>query len=140
MIKKIVYLLLFVMVPVAATAQIEIEESDDGSPPRGGYRHQLLLDICAPHIFFNAANARAFDGIISTSLTYTMKVAKGFSLGDLIGTGTWELPTPAVIILDRGRVICFIDISPDWVVRTEADVVLAQLQDVLEKAAEPQPA
>ncbi len=66
--------------------------------------------------------------------------AKGFSLGDLIGTGTWELPTPAVIILDRGRVIRFIDISPDWVVRTEAETVIARLQEVLEKVAEPQPA
>src|SRR6516165_458056 len=58
-------------------------------------------------------------------------LATGISLGDLIGTGTWERPAPAVIILDKGRVIRFIDISPDWVVRTEAETVIGQVQKVL---------
>ncbi|ACB95464.1 peroxiredoxin-like family protein [Beijerinckia indica] len=65
-------------------------------------------------------------------------LAKGYSLPEIIGTGTWELPTPAVIILDRGRVIRFIDISPDWVVRTEAETIISRLQEVIEKTAEPQ--
>lgn len=48
-------------------------------------------------------------------------------IGALTGTGTWELPQPAVILIDRDHVVQYVDISPDWLVRTEADAVLAAL-------------
>jgi len=41
-------------------------------------------------------------------------------IGALTGTGTWELPQPAVIVIDPDRTVRFADISPDWLVRTEA--------------------
>ncbi|MFD0848671.1 peroxiredoxin-like family protein [Sphingosinicella xenopeptidilytica] len=48
-------------------------------------------------------------------------------IGAATGTGTWELPQPTVLVLDqRGKVI-FIEVSPDWLARTEADTILAAL-------------
>ncbi len=31
---------------------------------------------------------------------------------------------PAAIVIDRGRIIRFADVSPDWMVRTEADTII----------------
>ncbi|WP_157218212.1 peroxiredoxin-like family protein [Flavisphingomonas formosensis] len=45
-------------------------------------------------------------------------------IGELTGTGTAELPQPAVIVIDRDHVVRFVDVSPDWLVRTEAQTVL----------------
>ena len=50
--------------------------------------------------------------------------SKGADIGRITGTGRWELPMPAVIVVDRCRVVRFADVSPDWMVRTEAAIVL----------------
>ncbi|HWW26392.1 MAG TPA: peroxiredoxin-like family protein [Caulobacter sp.] len=56
--------------------------------------------------------------------------AKGGFIGDTTGTGTWELPQPAVVVVDHERVVRFVDVSPDWLVRTEADPVLEAVRDI----------
>ncbi len=56
--------------------------------------------------------------------------AKGGFIGDTTGTGTWELPQPAVVVIDHERVVRFVDVSPDWLVRTEAEVVLEAVRDI----------
>lgn len=48
-------------------------------------------------------------------------------IGALTGTNSWELPQPAVIVIDRTHVVRFADISPDWMRRTEAETVLASV-------------
>ena len=48
-------------------------------------------------------------------------------IGSLTGTNTWELPQPTVLIIERDRRVRFIDVSPDWLERTEARQVLEQL-------------
>lgn len=48
-------------------------------------------------------------------------------IGALTGTGTWELPQPAVVVIDRDRIVRFAEVSPDWLVRTEAPAVLAAI-------------
>ncbi|GAA4496954.1 peroxiredoxin-like family protein [Gluconacetobacter tumulicola] len=53
--------------------------------------------------------------------------AKGGTSQQLNGTGSWELPKPAIVIVDPGRVARFVDISPDWMDRTEAAEILAAL-------------
>ncbi|MFT8423242.1 MAG: peroxiredoxin-like family protein [Gluconacetobacter sp.] len=53
--------------------------------------------------------------------------AKGGTSQQINGTASWELPKPTVIVLDPGRVARFVDISPDWMVRTEAPEILAAL-------------
>lgn len=59
---------------------------------------------------------------------------KGWT-GELTGTGTAEFPYPAVLIVDQGLVVRYADISPDWLVRTEAPDILAALDRVRRKAA-----
>jgi peroxiredoxin len=51
-------------------------------------------------------------------------VSKGSDLGLTLGTGKWELPMPTVVVIDRNHVVRFADVHPDWMVRTEADVVI----------------
>lgn len=46
-------------------------------------------------------------------------------IGALTGLGTWELPQPAVVVIDRDRTVRFAEVSPDWLRRTEAPAVLA---------------
>lgn len=48
-------------------------------------------------------------------------------IGATLGTHSYEIAQPAVIVLDTDHTIRFIDVSPDWLVRTESDVVLAHL-------------
>jgi peroxiredoxin len=56
--------------------------------------------------------------------------AKGSDLGATIGTGSWELPMPAIIVIGQDGVITFADVSPDWLKRTEAQEVLTALPEV----------
>ena len=58
-------------------------------------------------------------------------------IGALTGTGTWELPQPAVIVIDRDRRVIFADVSPDWLVRTEAEAVIAALAPDAEHDRQP---
>jgi peroxiredoxin len=51
-------------------------------------------------------------------------IAKGTFIGDVTGTGTWELPMPAAIVIDQDAVVRFAEVSPDWLVRTEAEPIL----------------
>jgi len=55
-------------------------------------------------------------------------LAKGTDMGEVTGTGAWELPMPSVIAIDRNRVVRFADIHPDWLVRTEAEAVLEAVE------------
>jgi peroxiredoxin len=54
--------------------------------------------------------------------------AKGGSIGETTGTGTWELPQPTVVVIGPDQVVRFADVSPDWLVRTEAEPVIAAVR------------
>jgi peroxiredoxin len=54
--------------------------------------------------------------------------AKGGSIGETTGTGTWELPQPTVVVIGPDHVVRFVDVSPDWLVRTEAEPVIAAVR------------
>jgi peroxiredoxin len=54
--------------------------------------------------------------------------ARGGSIGETTGTGTWELPQPTVVVIGRDHVVQFSDVSPDWLVRTEAEPVIAAVR------------
>ncbi len=56
-------------------------------------------------------------------------------IGELTGTGTWELPQPTILILEGDLTVRSIDVSPDWLARPEAEQVLARLPEVRVKAA-----
>lgn len=56
-------------------------------------------------------------------------------IGELTGTGTAEFPQPAAIIIDRDCTVRFIDVSPDWLARTEAPTILAAVRQLELQAA-----
>jgi len=49
-------------------------------------------------------------------------------IGEVTGTGSWELPQPAALLLGPGRVVQRLQVSPDWLDRPEADDILAWLR------------
>ena len=48
-------------------------------------------------------------------------------IGEVTGTGSWELPQPAVLLLGPGRIVQWIDVSPDWLDRPEAADILRRI-------------
>ncbi|MFE0021763.1 peroxiredoxin-like family protein [Amycolatopsis sp. NPDC059021] len=48
-------------------------------------------------------------------------------VGERNGTGDWELPHPAVLVVGQDRVIRFIDVHPDYTTRTTPEEILAAL-------------
>lgn len=48
-------------------------------------------------------------------------------IGDVTGTGTWELPQPTVLLIGPGRTVEWIQVSPDWLDRPESDEILARI-------------
>jgi peroxiredoxin len=62
--------------------------------------------------------------------------ARGGFIGDTTGTGTWELPMPTVVVIDRAGRVVFADVSPDWLVRTEADPIIETVRALTLVAAE----
>ncbi|WP_336966448.1 peroxiredoxin-like family protein [Sphingobium aquiterrae] len=46
-------------------------------------------------------------------------------IGEVTGTGSWELPQPAALLVGPGRVVQWLKVSPDWLDRPEAADILA---------------
>ncbi|MEI9930294.1 MAG: peroxiredoxin-like family protein [Rhizomicrobium sp.] len=63
-------------------------------------------------------------------------IAKGTNIADITGTGAWELPMPTVVVIGEDRVVHFADVSPDWLVRTEAEPVIEAVRRLAPVAAE----
>jgi peroxiredoxin len=59
---------------------------------------------------------------------------RGNAIGDVTGTGTWELPMPTVIVIDSSRVVRYVDVSPDWLVRTEAEPIVQAVREIDRRA------
>ncbi|WP_375395577.1 peroxiredoxin-like family protein [uncultured Sphingomonas sp.] len=51
-------------------------------------------------------------------------------IGAVTGTGTWDLPMPTVLIVDRTRVVRFVVISPDWLDCPDASAILQAVNAV----------
>jgi peroxiredoxin len=89
-------------------------------------RHDLTFKVAS-----DTGNAlgRRF-GVLYTAdeASQAAQRARGGSIGDTTGTGTWELPQPTVVVIGRDQVVKFVDVSPDWLVRTEAEPVIAAVR------------
>jgi len=72
-------------------------------------------------------------GITFTSSPAAQAHAKaaGSDLGAVLGTGRWELPMPAIVVVGQDRVVRLADVHPDWLVRTEADTVLGAVRPLV---------
>lgn len=55
-------------------------------------------------------------------------LAKGPGIGVITGTGTWELPQPTVVVIGQDQRVHFAQVSPDWLIRTEVEPILAAVQ------------
>ncbi len=89
-------------------------------------RHDLSFTVASDP---DNALGRRF-GILYTAdaASQAAQRAKGAFIGDTTGTGTWELPQPAVVVIDQDHVVRFVDVSPDWLVRTEAGPVIESVK------------
>jgi len=63
--------------------------------------------------------------------------AAGNFIGDVTGTGTWELPYPSVIVIGADRRVTFAAISPDWLDRAESSAILDAVDVLLPDGALP---
>jgi len=61
---------------------------------------------------------------------------KGIDLRETLGTSNEDLPQTTAIVIDRDRVVRFIDVTPDWLARTEAQPLLDALEDLLVQPAQ----
>jgi peroxiredoxin len=48
-------------------------------------------------------------------------------IGETTGTNSWTLPQPTVIVTDHKGRVKFVEVSPDWLKRTESEAILAAL-------------
>lgn len=89
-------------------------------------RHDLSFKVASD---IDNALGRRF-GILYTAdeASQAAQRARGGSIGETTGTGTWELPQPTVMVIGRDSVVKFADVSPDWLVRTEAEPVIAAVR------------
>jgi peroxiredoxin len=51
-------------------------------------------------------------------------IREGKDIGEILGTGKWDLPYPTVIVIGQDRVVRFADVHPDWMIRTESQSVI----------------
>ncbi|MGE8058554.1 peroxiredoxin-like family protein [Pseudomonas sp. NPDC089547] len=58
-------------------------------------------------------------------------LSKGLGIGEVTGTGTWELPQPTVVVIGTDKRVHFAEVSPDWLVRSEAQVIIDAVDRVL---------
>lgn len=59
----------------------------------------------------------------------------GSPIGEVTGTGTWELPMPTAVVIDRASTVRFADVSPDWLVRTEPAAIIEAVRAIAARAA-----
>jgi peroxiredoxin len=58
-------------------------------------------------------------------------------IGEATGTGTWELPQPTALVIGTDGRVLFVDVSPDWLDRTEAAAIVDAAASAREKVAAP---
>ena len=98
-------------------------------------RHDLSFLVASDKD--NALGRRFGVTFTSDEASQRAALAKGRSLGEVTGTGTWELPMPTVVVIGQDRVVRFVDVAPDWLARTEAEPVLDAVR-ALQATAAPQ--
>lgn len=91
-------------------------------------RHDLRLEVAADR---ENRLARRFGLAFIPHDNPPVPAGDASWIGALTGTGTWELPQPAIVIIDSDYVVRFVDISPDWLRRTEANTVTEVIPQIV---------
>jgi peroxiredoxin len=97
----------------------------------GAIKERHRLEFLVATDFGNQLAAKF--GIVFTADEASQRsaLAKGNNMAETIGTGTWDLPMPAVIVVDQDHVVQFAEVSPDWLVRTEADPIIEAVRGIV---------
>jgi FMN-dependent oxidoreductase (nitrilotriacetate monooxygenase family) len=92
-------------------------------------RHKLEFSVASD---LDHGLGRKF-GILYTfdEASQQQSLAGGKPIGEVTGTGTWELPMPTVLVIDQKRVVRFADVHPDWLLRTEAEPILEAVSAIV---------
>lgn len=103
---------------LAVSAQIPV---DKGPTERHGLRYPTLSDP-------DYALGRQLGLTFFPEEQPEVQPGQGW-IGATLGTNSYEITQPAVIVVNADHTIRFIEASPDWLVRTEADAVLAHVPE-----------
>jgi peroxiredoxin len=95
-------------------------------------RHDLRITLASDR---DNQLARSL-GITFTPLETPTPPPAGW-IGEVTGTGSWELPLTSVLIVDQNRVVRFVSISPDWLDRVEAPEILTALRSIRSESNRP---
>ena len=122
--------------PALAAAGVSIVAVSPHLPERGlddiRTRHDLGFDVASDR---GNALGRRF-GLTFLPIDPTPPPADGKAwIGTHTGTDTWELPQPAAILIDRDHIVRFVDVSPDWLDRTEVPAILDAVRSLTPVAA-----
>lgn len=99
-------------------------------------RHELQLQVATDKD--NALGRRL--GILYSydEASKRASLSRGNGIGEITGTGTWELPQPTVLVIDGAGRVAFAEVSPDWLVRTEADPIIGVVKALKTLTPRPQ--
>lgn len=93
-------------------------------------KHQLTLQVASDK---DNQLGRRFGVLYSfDEASRQAALAKGNGIGAVTGTGTWELPQPTVVVIGRDRRVQFAQVSPDWLVRSEAQPIIDAVDAALD--------
>ncbi|MHA6194672.1 peroxiredoxin-like family protein [Pseudomonas wadenswilerensis] len=93
-------------------------------------KHELTLQVASDP---DNALGRRFGVLYSfDEASRQAALAKGSSIGEVTGTGTWELPQPTVVVIGRDRRVHFAQVSPDWLVRSETQPIIDAVDAALD--------
>lgn len=93
-------------------------------------KHQLTLQVASDK---DNELGRRFGVLYSfDEASRQAALAKGPGIGAITGTGTWELPQPTVVVIGRDRRVHFAQVSPDWLVRSEAQPIIDAVDAALD--------
>jgi peroxiredoxin len=54
--------------------------------------------------------------------------AEGQDLGATLGTGSWTLPYPTAVVIDTDGIATYVDVHPNWMIRTPASTILDEVR------------
>ncbi len=95
---------------------------------------EALINVRQRHDFaFHVASDP--DARLGRRFGLTFK-SEGEPKPESIAQGLAELTHPAVLVIDADHVVRFIDVTPNWMARTEAEPVIAAVRAVLDTPSE----
>ncbi|MGD0679533.1 MAG: peroxiredoxin-like family protein [Polyangiaceae bacterium] len=88
-----------------------------------------LVNVRKRHDFkFHVASD--IGGLLGRRFGLTFK-SEGTPKPESIAQGLAELTHPTIVVIDANHVVRFIDVTPDWMARTEAEPVIAAVRSVV---------